>query len=50
MFFQFSPLIQAGIIAGKYIPVISKGVPIGMVRDAVTGKFVCSCYRCNSKW
>jgi len=41
MFFQFSPLIQAGIIAGKYLPVISKaGVPIGMVRDASTGRFI----------
>ncbi|MDY6898762.1 MAG: hypothetical protein SWZ49_11880 [Cyanobacteriota bacterium] len=41
MLFQFSSLIQAGIIAGKFIPVISKaGVPIGMVRDASTGRFI----------
>ncbi len=40
MQFQFSPLIDAGIQAGKYIPVFSNGVPIGMARDAVTGQFV----------
>jgi hypothetical protein len=40
MLFQFSPLIEAGIQAGKYIPVFSNGVPIGMARDAVTGEFV----------
>lgn len=39
MYYQFSPLIQAGIEAGKYIPVVSQsGVPLSMVRDAVTGK------------
>lgn len=40
MQFQFSPLIDAGIQAGKYIPVFSNGVPISMARDAVTGEFV----------
>ena len=40
MLFQFSPLIDAGIQAGKYIPVFNNGVPIGMARDAVTGQFV----------
>ncbi len=40
MQFQFSPLIDAGIQAGKYIPVFNNGVPIGMARDAVTGQFV----------
>ena len=40
MLFQFSPLIEAGIQAGKYIPVFSNGVPISMARDAVTGQFV----------
>lgn len=38
--YNFSPLIQAGIAAGKYIPVeTAAGVPIGMVRDAATGQF-----------
>lgn len=41
MLFQFSPAIQAGIAAGKYVQVYtSAGVPIGMARDAVTGRFV----------
>jgi acyl carrier protein len=40
MLFQFSPLIDAGIQAGKYIPVFNNGIPIGMARDAVTGQFV----------
>ncbi len=40
MLFQFSPLIDAGIQAGKYIPVFSNGLPISMARDAVTGQFV----------
>jgi hypothetical protein len=40
MLFQFSPLIEAGIQAGKYIPVFNNGVPISMARDAVTGQFV----------
>lgn len=40
MLFTFSPLIQAGLAAGKYAQVVnSAGVPIGMVRDAATGKF-----------
>lgn len=39
--FLFSPAIQAGIEAGKYLPVFtSAGVPIGMVRDADAGQFV----------
>ena len=38
--YDFSSLIQAGIAAGKYIPVeTAAGVPIGMVRDAATGQF-----------
>ncbi len=38
--YNFSPLIQAGILAGKYIPVeTAVGIPIGMVRDAATGQF-----------
>ncbi len=40
MLFQFSPLIQAAIVTGKYVQVFSNGIPIGMVRDSVTGKFV----------
>ena len=40
MFYQFTPVIQAGIEAGKYIPVISKSdVPLSIVRDATTGQF-----------
>lgn len=35
MLYQFSPLIQAGIEAGKYVVVMSKtGVPLSMVRHA----------------
>ncbi|WP_121968130.1 hypothetical protein [Leptolyngbya sp. BC1307] len=38
--YDFSPLVQIGIAAGKYIPVeTAAGVPIGMVRDAATGQF-----------
>ncbi len=40
MHFQFSPLIDAGIQAGKYAQVFSNGVPISMARDSVTGQFV----------
>ena len=41
MLFQFSPLIEAGIAAGKYAPVFSStGVPLGIARDAATGQFV----------
>lgn len=41
MLFQFPPLIEAGIAAGQYLPVFSSaGVPLGLARDAVTGKFV----------
>lgn len=40
MHFQFSPLIDAGIQAGKYAQVFSNGVPIAMARDSVTGQFV----------
>ncbi len=40
MLFQFPPAVQAAIAAGKYVQVFtSAGVPIGMVRDAVTGQF-----------
>ena len=39
--FDFTPAIKAGLAAGKYLEVVtSNGVPIGMVRDATTGKFV----------
>ena len=41
MIFNFPALVQAGIATGKYAQVFnSAGVPIGMARDAVTGKFV----------
>lgn len=40
MYFQFSPAVQAGIEAGKYVQVFSNGVPIGIARDPVTGRFV----------
>lgn len=41
MLFQFTPLIQAGIEAGKYAQVFnSAGIPIGVARDTVTGQFV----------
>jgi len=40
MIFQFSPLIQAGIQAGKYAQVWSNGVPLSIVRDKVTGQFI----------
>lgn len=41
MIFEFSPVIQAGIAASKYVQVFtSAGVPIGMARDATTGQFV----------
>lgn len=41
MWFQFSPLIQAGIAAGKYVQVISTtGVPLSIVRDRLTGQIV----------
>ncbi|NET60251.1 MAG: hypothetical protein F6K47_30145 [Symploca sp. SIO2E6] len=41
MLFTFTPAIQAGIDAGKYLQVFtSSGVPIGMARDAATGQFV----------
>ena len=43
MLYQFSPAIQAGIEAGKYLPIFTKaGVPIGMARHAVgphSGRF-----------
>jgi hypothetical protein len=40
MLYQFSPLVQAAIDAGKYIPIMSSsGVPLSMVRDAATGQF-----------
>ncbi|MFP5271410.1 hypothetical protein [Coleofasciculus sp.] len=41
MLFQFPPVIQAGLAAGKYAQVFtSAGVPIGLARDAATGQFV----------
>ncbi|MBD2168176.1 hypothetical protein H6G04_27715 [Calothrix membranacea FACHB-236] len=40
MLFQFAPAIQAGIETGKYLQVFSNGMPIAMVRDAVSGQFV----------
>jgi hypothetical protein len=41
MLFQFPPVIQAGIAAGKYIQVLSStGVPLSIARDAATGRFV----------
>ncbi|MEQ8754961.1 MAG: hypothetical protein RID09_15805 [Coleofasciculus sp. G1-WW12-02] len=41
MLFQFPPVIQAGLAAGKYAQVFtSAGVPIGLARDAATGRFV----------
>ena len=40
MLFQFPPLIQAGIEAGKYAPVLSNGIPLGLARDIATGHFV----------
>ncbi len=41
MLFQFAPAIQAAIDAGRYVQVFtSAGVPIGMARDPVTGRFV----------
>jgi hypothetical protein len=40
MLFQFAPAIQAGLKAGKYVQVLSNGIPIGLVRDKVTGRFV----------
>jgi hypothetical protein len=39
MLFQFPPVIEAGLGVGKYAQVFSNGVPIGMVRDAETGRF-----------
>ncbi len=39
MLYQFSPLVQAAIEAGKYIPVTTaSGLPLSMVRDAATGQ------------
>jgi acyl carrier protein len=39
--FDFTPGIKAGLAAGKYVEVFtSNGVPIGMVREATTGRFV----------
>ncbi len=40
MLFQFPPAIQLALDAGKLVQVFSKsGVPLGLVRDAVTGRF-----------
>ncbi len=41
MLFQFPPIIEAGIEAGKYAPVFSSaGIPLGIARDSATGQFV----------
>lgn len=41
MLFEFSPAIQAGINAGKYLQVFnSTGVPLSIARDSETGRFV----------
>ncbi|BAZ46494.1 hypothetical protein NIES4102_35300 [Chondrocystis sp. NIES-4102] len=41
MIYSFPPIIQLGIAAGKYTQVITNsGVPIGMARDVVTGRFI----------
>jgi hypothetical protein len=41
MLFQFPPIIEAGIQAGKYASVLSSaGVPLGIARDSATGQFV----------
>ena len=41
MQFIFSPEIQAGLASGLYEEVVTKaGVPLGRIRDAVTGHFV----------
>lgn len=41
MLFIFPPAIQAGLAAGKFVQVVSStGVPLSIVRDAVTGRFV----------
>ena len=39
MLFQFPAAIQLGLDTGKLVQVISKGVPIGQVREAATGHF-----------
>jgi len=38
--FQFPPIIQAGIEAGKYVQVFSNGIPLGLAREAATGHWV----------
>ncbi|MBE9009567.1 hypothetical protein IQ250_05040, partial [Pseudanabaenaceae cyanobacterium LEGE 13415] len=41
MLFKFPPALQVGLDAGRYVQVISKsGVPLSLVRDAATGRFV----------
>jgi hypothetical protein len=37
--FQFPLLIQAGLATGKLVQVTSAGVPLSIVRDAMTGQF-----------
>ncbi|YAF97269.1 MAG: hypothetical protein AB3A66_06295 [Nodularia sp. CChRGM 3473] len=39
MLFEFTPAIKAGIEAGKYAEILSNGIPIGIVRDTVSGSF-----------
>ncbi|MBW4468151.1 MAG: hypothetical protein KME07_22215 [Pegethrix bostrychoides GSE-TBD4-15B] len=41
MLFQFPPLVEAGLAAGKYAQVFNAaGVPLGLARDSATGQFV----------
>ena len=40
MLFQFTPVVQAAIEAAKYVLVYSNGVPLGIARDPVTGRFI----------
>jgi hypothetical protein len=39
MLFEFTPAIKAGLAAGKYAEILSNGIPIGIVRDTVSGTF-----------
>ncbi|WP_373528917.1 hypothetical protein [Nostoc sp.] len=40
MLFQFAPAIQAAIDSGKYLQVLSNGIPLSMARDAANGQFI----------
>lgn len=37
MLFEFTPTIKAGIVAGKYVEILSNGISIGIVRDTLSG-------------